>query len=87
MADTQFPPEAILFKAEQPESLEAIEYWIKQTHPQATFEQQDSMIGPLLKVDLGAYGFQVRDRQLVMKDQNNGLYSAISLNEYNEKYQ
>lgn len=87
MADFQVPPEAILYKAEQLDTLAAIEHWIKQTHPQANFEAHDSMVGQILKVDLGVYGFQVRDRQLVMKDQNNGLYSAISLKEYNEKYQ
>lgn len=86
MATFQVPPEAILFKATE-ESVMAIGCWIQREHPGAVIEQKDSMIGPLLSIDMGDYGFQVRAGQLVMKDQQNGLYSAISLTEYREKYQ
>lgn len=79
------PPEAILWKGDEDTTM-AVRVWVKQTHPGAKVEMVDSMVGPLLKIDLAAYGFQARPGQIVMKDPNNGLYSAIPLEQYQQTY-
>lgn len=85
MSEFQVPPEAILWK-DTDDSTNAIKVWIRQTDPHVVVDRVDSMIGALLKIDLGVYGFQVRPGMLVMKDQHNGLFSAVSLQYYNETY-